>query len=138
MMSPAKPNVYVLMAVYNGEPWLPVQIQSVLNQEDVTVRLFISVDVSEDDSLAYCQRLSKENPTVEVLGYGERFGSATRNFSRLIAEVDTAEADFVAFCDQDDIWDSDKLIRSIKALSEQDCSAVSMIRKATTGTRLNA
>lgn len=124
-MSPAKPNVYVLMAVYNGEPWLPVQIQSVLNQEDVTVRLFISVDVSEDDSLAYCQRLSKENPTVEVLGYGERFGSATRNFSRLIAEVDTAEADFVAFCDQDDIWDSDKLIRSIKAASDKGCSAVS-------------
>jgi len=124
-MSPAKPNVYVLMAVYNGEPWLPVQIQSVLNQGDVTVRLFISVDVSEDDSLAYCQRLSKENPTVEVLGYGERFGSATRNFSRLIAEVDTAEADFVAFCDQDDIWDSDKLIRSIKALSDEGCSAVS-------------
>ena len=124
-MSRAKPNVYVLMAVYNGEPWLPQQIQSVLNQEDVTVRLFISVDVSTDDSFAYCMRMSEENLEVEVLGYGERFGSATRNFSRLIAEVDTLDADFVAFCDQDDIWDSDKLIRSIKALSQQGCSAVS-------------
>jgi rhamnosyltransferase len=64
-MSPATPNVYVLMAVYNGEPWLPEQIQSVLNQEDVAVRLFISVDLSKDDSLAYCQRLSEENPEVE-------------------------------------------------------------------------
>lgn len=124
-MSPATPNVYVLMAVYNGEPWLPEQIQSVLNQKDVAVRLFISVDLSKDDSLAYCQRLSEENPEVEVLGCGERFGSATRNFSRLIAEVDTADADFVAFCDQDDIWDSDKLTRSIKALSDKGCSAVS-------------
>ena len=125
MMSRAKPNVYVLMAVYNGEPWLPQQIQSVLNQEDVTVRLFISVDVSTDDSFAYCSRMSEENLEVEVLGYRERFGSATRNFSRLIAEVDTLDADFVAFCDQDDIWDSEKLIRSIKALSDKGCSAVS-------------
>ena len=124
-MSRATPKVYVLMAVYNGEPWLPEQIQSVLNQEEVAVRLFISVDLSKDGSLACCQRLAEENPEVEVLGYGERFGSATRNFSRLIADVDTADADFVAFCDQDDIWDSDKLIRSIKALSEQGCSAVS-------------
>lgn len=124
-MSPATPNVYVLMAVYNGEPWLPEQIQSVLHQEDVTVRLFISVDMSTDGSFAYCMRMSEENPEVEVLGYGERFGSATRNFSRLIAGVDTLDADFVAFCDQDDIWDSDKLIRSIKALSERGCSAVS-------------
>lgn len=124
-MSYAKPNVFILMAVYNGESWLPEQIQSVLNQEDVTVRLFISVDVSTDDSFSYCLRISEENPEVEVLGYGERFGSATRNFSRLIAKVDTADADFVAFCDQDDIWDSDKLIRSIKMLSERGCSAVS-------------
>ena len=124
-MSPATPNVYVLMAVYNGEQWLPEQIQSALNQEDVMVRLVISVDVSMDDSFALCQRISEGNPQVEVLAYGERFGSATRNFSRLITEVDTAEADFVAFCDQDDIWDSDKLIRSIKSLSEQACSAVS-------------
>ena len=124
-MSRATPKVYVLMAVYNGEPWLPEQVQSVLDQEDVAVRLFISVDVSKDDSFAFCQRLAEENPEVQVLDYGERFGSATRNFSRIIAAVDTADADFVAFCDQDDIWDSDKLIRSIKALSEQDCSAVS-------------
>ena len=124
-MSRATPKVYVLMAVYNGEPWLPEQIQSVLNQEEVAVRLFISVDLSKDGSLACCRRLSEQNPEVAVLGYGEQFGSATRNFSRLIAEVDTTEADFVAFCDQDDIWDSDKLIRSIKALSEQGCSAVS-------------
>ena len=79
-MSLVTPNVYVLMAVYNGEPWLPEQIQSVLNQEDVAVRLFISVDLSKDDSLAYCQRLSEESPEVELVGYGERFGSATRNF----------------------------------------------------------
>ena len=124
-MSRATPKVYVLMAVYNGEPWLPEQVQSVLDQEDVAVRLFISVDVSKDDSFAFCQRLAEENPEVQVLDCGERFGSATRNFSSLITEVDTSDADFVAFCDQDDIWDSDKLIRSIKALSEQDCSAVS-------------
>ena len=124
-MAHAKPQVYVLMAVCNGAPWLPEQVQSVLNQEQVSVRLFISVDVSTDDSLAYCQRISEENQEVEVLGYGETFGSATRNFSRLIAEVDTADADFVAFCDQDDIWNSDKLIRSIRTLSEKGCSAVS-------------
>lgn len=124
MMS-SHPNVYVLMAVYNGERWLAQQVQSVLDQVGVSVWLYISVDLSTDGSFDYCRDLAARHEHVEVLPYGASFGSATTNFSRLISEVDVSKADFVAFCDQDDVWNPDKLLRSVNTLLERSCSAVS-------------
>jgi len=45
-----------------------------------------------------------------------RFGSAHRNFLRLIREGDLGDAEFVALADQDDIWLPDKLFRAVHCL----------------------
>ena len=119
------PRVLVLMAVYNGERWLSEQIDSVLNQVGVEVNLLISVDLSTDDSLGVCAGFADRHHNVEVLNYGVRYGSATENFSRLIAEADITGNDFVAFCDQDDIWDSEKLIASVTTIANGEYAAVS-------------
>lgn len=49
--------------------------------------------------------------------FGPRKGFA-ENFRSLICRID-GEAHYVAFCDQDDIWDKDKLDRAITWLDEQ-------------------
>jgi rhamnosyltransferase len=41
-------RVAVLMATYNGEVWLQEQIDSILEQKDVDVTLFVSDDSSAD------------------------------------------------------------------------------------------
>ena len=51
-MTIAEPEVLVLMAVYNGEEWLSAQIDSILAQEAVSIRLVISIDRSSDSSRA--------------------------------------------------------------------------------------
>lgn len=112
----AIPDVVVLMAVYNGMQWLPEQVDTILNQQNVQVSLCISVDQSDDDSYAWCEQLSQKDARVSVLPYGQRFGSATANFFRLLNDTDLENADFIAFADQDDRWYEDKLSRAAELM----------------------
>ena len=40
-----KPRVAILLAAFNGIDWIEEQINSILNQEDVNIEIFISVDL---------------------------------------------------------------------------------------------
>jgi len=60
-----------------------------------------------------------------VLPDANRFGGASRNFFRLIRDVDFDGYDFVAFADQDDIWYPDKLHRATQALQARGVDAYS-------------
>ncbi|WP_394547071.1 glycosyltransferase [Pantoea ananatis] len=116
-------NVAVLLAAYNGMAWIDEQIESILLQERVNVHLFISVDISSDDTYNHCLTLAEKYKNVQVLPYGMKFGGAARNFYRLINDVDLTEFDYVSFADQDDIWKVNKLSRAIEVLTEghYDC-----------------
>lgn len=124
-MTTVLPEVVVLMAVYNGDEWLQEQVASILGQQQVNVRLVINVDRSTDNSRALCERLASENPEVSVLPGDLCLGSATKNFLYLAQKVEVGSANFVAFSDQDDIWDRDKLDRSIRAMAENTADGVS-------------
>lgn len=41
-------KIAILLAAYNGKAYLKEQIDSILNQEDVAVTIFISIDTSSD------------------------------------------------------------------------------------------
>lgn len=102
-------KVAILLAAYNGEKWLVDQVESILHQTDLAPTIFISLDLSDDDSLALCEKLAEQNSNIQLLPYGERFGGAGKNFYRLIRDVDFSDFDYVALSDQDDIWLSNKL-----------------------------
>ena len=102
----------VLLAAHNGLRYLPEQIGSILAQQDVTVDIHISVDLSVDETWSWAQGLCSDYHNVHVLPYGNRFGSAAANFFRLIREVDLSAASYVAFADQDDQWLPWKLRRA--------------------------
>ena len=110
--------IAVLLSAYNGLAYIAAQVDSILQQQGVRVSLFVSVDLSSDDTHAWCQGLAARHPNVTVLPYGERFGGAARNFFRLIRDVDFAAFDYVAFADQDDIWLPSKLSRAVLKLGE--------------------
>ena len=114
----------VLLACYNGEKWLESQINSILNQQNVNKIIFASVDASSDNTLAICQSFTAHNNIVVLPSLG-RLGDAAKNFFRLINDVDLASFDYIAFADQDDIWDLDKLSSAIKMLKEMEGDAYS-------------
>jgi rhamnosyltransferase len=103
------PRVAVCLAACNGMAFIEEQIDSILKQVHVDIHLFISVDMSTDGTLEFCQSLEKIESRVTLLPPAGRFGGAAKNFFRLIRDVDFSEYDYVSLADQDDIWLHDKL-----------------------------
>jgi rhamnosyltransferase len=113
-----RPKVAVLLAVYNGMQNLSEQVDSILGQVEVDVALVVSVDRSSDGCEDWFNCLSMDDPRVNVLPHGQRFGGAARNFFRLLRDVDLDQFDYVAFADQDDLWFPEKLSRAHQLLVE--------------------
>lgn len=120
-----KPRVVVLLAAYNGMRWIEEQVDSILKQENVDVTLLISVDLSDDETYHWCKTKEKTAANIVVLPYGERFGSAGKNFYRLIKDADFSGVDYVSLSDQDDIWLPEKLFSAMEVLKEKQCDAYS-------------
>lgn len=119
------PKVAVLMATYNGEHWLLEQLNSVINQKNVDVTIFVSDDGSTDETFQKLVLFEKQFENLVILPRGEGLGSAGKNFYRLLCDANFDNCDYIAFSDQDDIWDTDKLNRHIELLQKYDADGVS-------------
>lgn len=120
-----KPRVCVLMATYNGSEWLSQQVNSILIQSDVSVKLVISDDISTDQTSKEISTLIDGDDRISQLENSVQSGSAGQNFFHLIRNADTKNFDYIAFSDQDDVWSKDKLISGIKCLKESSASGYS-------------
>ncbi len=107
-------EIEVLLATYNGARFLSEQIASVLEQDYPQVRVLARDDGSMDASAKILQHHAERFPEhFCVLPSGSPTGSAAGNFRELLLASD---ADYVALCDQDDVWCRDKLSRSMEAM----------------------
>ncbi|WP_199919619.1 glycosyltransferase [Aliarcobacter skirrowii] len=118
-------KIAVLLATYNGINYIKEQIESILNQIDVEVTIFISDDLSTDRTIEYLQDIYKDFKNIVYLPSGSKFGGAGKNFFRLLRDVDFSSFDFISFVDQDDIWYEDKLICAVKTIEEKQIDAYS-------------
>lgn len=119
------PKVAVLLAAYNGIQWIEEQLASILCQSGVEVSIHISIDPSTDGTEAWCAAFAAKHPQISILPDAGKFGGASRNFFRLIRDVDFSSYDFIALADQDDIWDPDKLQRATCTIDLRQLDAFS-------------
>lgn len=119
------PKVAVLLAAYNGMQWIEEQLVSILGQSGVDVEVHISIDPSTDGTEAWCAAFAAAHSDVFILPEAGKFGGASRNFFRLIRDVEFDAYDFVAFADQDDIWHDDKLQRATNTINSLQIAAYS-------------
>lgn len=119
------PKVAVLLAAYNGKNWIEEQLNTILSQKNVDVRIFISVDISDDGTFELCNNLAKGNCAITVLPYGDAFGGAARNFYRLIQDVDFSTFEYISLADQDDIWLPYKLFQAVGVLNSENAEGYS-------------
>jgi hypothetical protein len=124
----AHTSIEVLLATYNGAAFLREQIDSVLAQDGVTVRILARDDGSSDGTQAILDEYAAAHPDrFTVLRDAESTGSAKGNFLRLLR---ASTAPYVAFCDQDDVWLPLKLrlsLDAMHALAEQNGSATPLL-----------
>lgn len=119
------PTCAVLLATYNGERWLPEQLDSLSSQQCVALRVIASDDQSTDGTIRLLRNHASALALAILPAQAERFGSANRNFLRLIRDADIGDAEYVALADQDDIWHENKLAHAIGRLCAADGDAYS-------------
>jgi len=105
----------ILLATYNGARFLDAQLRSVIAQDWPAIDVFASDDSSSDgtpDLLGSWQKIWNKGQFAITTGPRRGFAG---NFRKLLAESEV-DADYVAFCDQDDIWLGDKTRVAVEAL----------------------
>jgi glycosyltransferase involved in cell wall biosynthesis len=101
----SKPLISVALCTYNGGDFLEEQLDSILAQSISDWEIVIVDDCSQDKTHAilktYAQRDARFNVyyNQENLGYNKNFEKALK----------LCMGEFIAICDQDDVWDRDKL-----------------------------
>lgn len=105
-------TVDIVLATYNGARFLAEQIASIRAQSHEDWRLLVCDDGSSDNTCAIVQAESATDARI-VLCASDRVGGAARNFLRGLTFT---SARYIAFADQDDIWDPDKLETTLAAL----------------------
>lgn len=115
-------SVAVLMSTFNGEKYLDAQLQSIFNQKDVDVSVYVRDDGSSDSTLSILSRWSQSSP----LSYyqGDQNLGPQRSFLELIQNAPNCQ--YYAFSDQDDIWMDDKLITAVQKLQQSTREALFM------------
>ena len=113
-------TVAVLLATYRPNlDYLDQQIKSIVGQVGVQVKLYWSDDSGSFHEHGIVKDLMNKYDHLDVTALSENKG-ANLNFLHLLEAANLPEIDFYAFSDQDDIWESDKLIRHVNALSKFD------------------
>lgn len=113
-------TIDILLATYNGEPFLEVQLDSLLAQTYRGWRLLVRDDSSSDGTKEILENYRSRHPDLIMIipSDGQNLG-VCGNFSRLLEQTD---APYVMFCDQDDVWLPDKIettLTKIRGLERQ-------------------
>lgn len=109
-------SVEVLLATHNGETFLEAQLNSLIAQDFEAFTVIVADDCSTDSTRAIVARFAERHAGrfVVLPPMARRLGPSA-NFGRLL---DAASADFVFFCDQDDVWLPTKMSLSLARMAE--------------------
>ena len=115
LVAEAVPSIAILMCTLNGARFLPAQLASLERQTFQNWRLFISDDGSTDDTLTILRSFAQRQPQRRRDPDRTQPRPFSLNFLSLAADR-KIDADYFAFCDQDDVWHPTKLERAVTQL----------------------
>lgn len=120
-----KKSVAVLMSTYNGELFIREQLDSLLNQKNIEMTLFIRDDGSKDKTVEIIKEYVKNNASIHFMEDNENLKPGA-SFLKLLKNVVKNEEkfDYYAFADQDDIWLEDKLSAAAEMIGETDTPVI--------------
>lgn len=107
------------MSTYNGEQYIREQVDSIIAQEEVEVIIAVRDDGSIDNTPNIIRQYAEHYSYITFLS-GNNCG-AEMSFHHLCQyALENIQADFYAFCDQDDVWMKDKLKVAVERLATLD------------------
>src|SRR6476661_530126 len=99
-------SISILMATYNGGQFLDSQLESLAVQSKLPSELIVSDDCSTDDTISIIQRFIKHSPFPVHIHRNPHNKGYKQNF---IDAMMFCTSRLIAFCDQDDVWNKNKL-----------------------------
>lgn len=108
----SEPLISIALCTYNGARHLREQIDSLLAQTHRNVEIVIADDRSTDATTSILQEYAERDARVRYVVNAQNLGFA-KNFESVLA---ACGGDFVAPCDQDDLWLPDKLAALLEAI----------------------
>lgn len=110
-------KIDILLGTYNGGEYLENQILSILAQTHKNWSLIIHDDGSTDETPEIIRKYQAIDSRIVLVSDDIQFRSAAMNFVHLLKFV---KSEYVAFCDQDDIWFESKLEILLDNMKEKD------------------
>lgn len=110
-------GVSIALATYNGATFLGEQLASLARQNRLPDELVVTDDASSDTTIAMLEAFSADAPfPVRIHQNPVRLGYRA-NFMKA---MQLCQSNLIALCDQDDIWDADKLTVAVRALEDPE------------------
>lgn len=106
-------KISIALATYNGAVFIDALLASLVAQTHQSFELVISDDGSSDDTLAIIHRYM-ERMDIKILADGRKRG-ILRNFENAL---NGCSSDYIALCDQDDVWAPEKLALTLDATKQ--------------------
>lgn len=109
------PTVSVIIPTYNRLSFLKGTIRSVLAQSYSDLELFVVADGHQPEVEEFIRSLGDARARylhIEHCGFPAR----PRNTG-----IRASQGEYLAFCDDDDLWHPDKLAEQVQAMQAQDC-----------------
>lgn len=100
-----QPLVSIALCTYNGAAYLKQQLDSITDQSYTNLEIIICDDASVDDTVKIIEEYQVKDPRIKFLRNDKNIGY-NKNFERAFM---LCSADYIAICDQDDVWEKDKI-----------------------------
>lgn len=115
-------RVDILLSIYNPNmEYLRKQLQSLNSQTYEHIKLYVFDDCVHNrcDTSVFEECIT--NFAYELLPYEKENLNYVKAFQKLI---EFSDGEFIAFCDQDDIWENEKISECIKVLQQDEADLV--------------
>jgi len=110
--------ISILLATYNGEKYISELLDSLLTQTFQDFIIYINDDRSTDSTFSIVSGYAAKYPDKIIARQNDiNTGSAKNNFLQMMVDY---KDDYVMLCDQDDVWQPDKIKKSIAKIKEME------------------
>ena len=116
-------KVNVILSTYNGSRYVGQLLDSILEQDYSNIKICIRDDGSTDGTQQILREYAEKHSNIFLINENNNLG-VPNCFYKILKECN--DADYYAFADQDDIWDSGKISRAVNQLEELDNSNPNM------------
>lgn len=109
------PKISVALCTYNGEKFIERQLESIFNQSLAVSEIIICDDNSTDKTEEVIEKFINSYPNIIHFYKNEINVNCVKNFEKAIK---LTSGDYIFLSDQDDIWQTDKVEKTINHFSK--------------------